>query len=252
MLSVTTQSKTNISGYFKNYFNDLFLKKRKLVKLEIELIERVRSDWQKILWSTTTDRARAESSIKDCYRYGGLNPPHIVWVDHPLNVIKTSIERPDIGDVSDILIGEIWQSELRIQKSIDPISVKRVLTDVNPQYPLGISIEDRCNISIFDRMNDRAMRQINNIYADLMGRSITVPFQNYQTGYLSYFDYFLRIGLDIPQVQPTIELAKSCGWCWTFKNLVILTPKPSRLKLDRSRNIIGIIYNDVNILSPFH
>jgi hypothetical protein len=150
MLSVKNQLKANTSGYFKNYFNDLFTKKRKLVKLEIELIDRVRADWQTILWSTVTDRAQAESSIKDCYRYGGLNTPNIIWLEHPLNVIKTSISRPDICDVSDSFISELWQSELKIQKSIEPISIKRVLTAVDPQYPLESSIEDRRITPIFD------------------------------------------------------------------------------------------------------
>jgi hypothetical protein len=208
----------------------------------------VRSDWQTSLGNTFTDRARAESSIQDCYRYAGLNPPSIVWIEHPLNIVKISIDRPDLYDISDVFISELWQSELEIQKHIDPDSVRQVITTIDPQHPLDISIGNRQLDPIADRLNDRVMSQANNIYTDLTGKTIPTPFQNYQTGYLSYFDYFLQIGINITHLQPAIDLAKSCGWCWTFEKLTILTPKPSKIQVDRLGNIIGIIYDDVNIL----
>lgn len=252
MLPLTIQGNTNTSGYFQNYFNDLFAKKRILVKLEIDLIDRVRSEWQNILWSTVTDRVKAESSIKDCYRYGGLKIPNIIWLEHPLNVIKISIARPNILDISDMFISELWQSELEIQKSVDADAIERVLTNIDPQDSRDNATRDRHDLPIFDRLNERVMNRVNNLYGDLTGSTIPVPFQNYQTGYLGYFDYFLQIGLNIPRIQPVIDLAKSCGWCWTFENLAILTPKPSQVEVERSGNIIGIIYDDVNILRNLH
>jgi hypothetical protein len=250
MLSLKAQGKTNTSRYLKNYFNDLFTKKRKLVKLEIDLIDRVQADWQTILGSTVTDRIKAESSIKDCYRYTGLNPPSIIWADRPLNVIKILINRPDLYDISDLFISELWQSELEIQKSIDPDAVKYVLSHLDPHHPLDdISTSDRQIGSISERANEIVMSQANNICGNLTDKTIPAAFQNYDTGYLGYFDYFLQIGVNIPAMQPTIDLAKSCGWCWTFEKLVILTPKPSQVKIDRLEQIIDIIYNDLDILN---
>jgi hypothetical protein len=93
------------------------------------------------------------------------------------------------------------------------------------------------------------MSRAKNLCSNLTERTIPTPLQDYRIGDLGYFDYFLRIGLDIPQIQPAIDLAKSCGWCWTFERLAILTPKPSKIKIDRQGKIVGIIYNNVNILS---
>ena len=251
MLFLKVQGKTNTSGYFHNYFNDLFAKKRKLVKLEIDSIDRVQADWQNILGNTVTDRAKAESSIKDCYRYAGLNIPNIIWLDHPLNVIKFLINRPDLTDISGMISKEIWQSELTIQKSIDPAAAAYILANINPNYIINTPIGTRQMAPIAERLNELVMTQANNLYYDLTQRTIPTPLQDYRIGDLGYFDYFLRIGLNIPTIEPAIDLAKSCGWCWTFDNLAILTPKPSKVKIDLQGKIIGIIYKDVNILSEF-
>ena len=69
MLSQQAPERTNSSGSIAKYFNNLFDRKRKLVKLELDLIDRVIADWQTILGSTSTDRLKAETSMKDCYRY---------------------------------------------------------------------------------------------------------------------------------------------------------------------------------------
>ncbi len=250
MLFLKPQGKTNTSGSAHSYFNNLFAsKKRELVKLELDLIEQVQADWQTILGSTVTDRPQAESSINDCYRYAGLNLPNIIWADHPLNVIKTLINRPDLVDVSGIILNEIWQSELKIQQSIDPKSAAYVLKQINPKHIIKTPIGMRQIAPITDKLNELVMSEVNDFYYDLTERTIPTPLQDYHIGDLGYFDYFLQIGLDIPQIQPAIDLAKSCGWCWTFERLAILTPKPSKVKIDHQGKIIGIIYNDINILS---
>jgi hypothetical protein len=250
MLTLKLQNKTNPIGYFQSYFSDLFTnKKRELVKLELDLIPQVHADWQTIIGSTSTNRLQAESSIKNCYHNVGLGLPNIIWVEHPLAAIKILINRPDLCDVSGTIINTIWQSELEIQQSIDPESATRVLTNINPQHILKTLVGD-CQIApITDRLNQLVMSRANSLYFNLTERTIPAPLQDYHISDLGYFDYFLRIGVNIPKIQPEIDLAKSCGWCWTFEDLAILTPKPSKIKLDRQGEIIGIIYNGVNILN---
>jgi hypothetical protein len=247
MLSLKAQSNNYTSGFFYNYLNNLFNGKRKLVKVELDLVDRVRADWQTILESNITDRTQAENSIKDCYRYAGLNSPTMIWVEHPLNVLSILINRPELVDVSGIILNQIWKSELKIQKSIDPEYTAHVIANIDPQYTVRIQ-NDRFMDRITDRLNDLVINRANDIYANLTERTMPTPLQDYRVGDLSYFDYFSQIGVDIPQIQPAIDLAKSCGWCWTFDRLAILTPKPSKVKIDRHGKIVGIIYNDVNIL----
>jgi hypothetical protein len=249
MLFIKAQAKTNTSGYFYNYFNDLFAKKRQLVKSELDSLDRVQADWQTILGNTVTDRAKSESSIKDGYRYAGLDTPNIIWADQPLNVLKILINRPDLRDISGLIIQEIWQSELAIQKSIDPQYTAYVLANINPKHIINTPVGTRQIVPIADKLNELVMDRVNNLYYDLTERIVPTPLQDYRIGDLGYFDYFLRIGVNIPRIKPAIDLAKSCGWCWTFENLAILTPKPSKIKIDRQGQIIGIFYNDANILS---
>jgi hypothetical protein len=249
MLSLKTQGNTNTSGSFHGYFKDLFAKKRDLVKLELDAIVQVQTDWENILGSTVTDRAMAETSIKDCYRYAGLNPPSIIWADHPLSVIKIAINRPDLCNVSGAIVNQIWQSELTIQKSISPTSAAYVLKHINPKHTISTPKGNQQIPPITDRLNELVMNRVNALCCDLTNRTLPIPLQDYHIGDLGYFDYFLRIGVNIPHMQPAIDLAKSCGWCWAFDGLAILTPKPSKVTLDRHAQIIGIIYNDLNILS---
>jgi hypothetical protein len=249
MLSLKASGKTNTSGYFADYFNNLFAKKRKLVKLELDLVDRVRSEWDNILGSTITDRDRAESSVKSCYRYAGLASPTIIWIEHPLQIVPILIDRPELSDVSGVIINEIWQSELKIQQSIDPDATAYILANIDPQHTVNTANGNVRMDRISDRLNDLVLNRANEIYSSLTDRTLPTPLQDYRIGDLGYFDYFLQIGLNIPQIQPAIDLAKAGGWCWTFKKLAILSPKPTKVKIDRQGKIVGIIYNNVNILS---
>jgi hypothetical protein len=257
MLSHQPQTKINSSGYFRSYLNDLFTKKRQLTKLELDLIPQVQTDWQSIIQRTTTDRHQAETSIKNCYSDAGLSTPTIIWADHPLSVIETAINRRDLTDVSGTIINNIWQSELEIQQSIDPEFTAHIFASINPQHTVKTRNGDQIQISqiatdpdqsICQRLNALVISRINDLYGNLTTQSSPAPLQDYRISDLGYFDYFARIGVDIPQIQPAIELAKSCGWCWAFQGLAILTPKPSKIKIDRQGKILGIIYNNVDIL----
>jgi hypothetical protein len=257
MQSHPNQTKTSTREYVKSYLGDLFSKKRELTKLELDLIPQVQTDWQSILRSTTTDRLQAEHNIKDCYAYAGLMIPNIIWVDQPLDVIKIAMDRPYLRDVSGMIINEIWQSELTIQQSIDPTHAEHVFTSINPQHVIktrtgvltGATIAKQSGENVCQRLNELVMHRADNLYTHLTNQITPTPLQDYRIGDLGYFDYFLRIGLNLPQIKPAIELAKSCGWCWTFEGLAVLTPKPAKIKIDHQGSILGIIYNNVNILN---
>ncbi len=251
MLSLDAQTKTQVGGSFASYFSDLFAKKqRKLVKLELDFIDQIKAEWEKILGNTSTDRIKAEATVKACYQSVGLNAPSILWADRPISVIKVLINRTDLRDISGVIINQIWnQSELAIQAAIDPASTLHVLTHVNPNHTVKTPTGKHQIPSIADRLNELVLNQINDLYRDLTEGMMPNPLQDYRISDLGYFDYFLRIGVDIPQIQLAIDLAKSCGWVWTFEKVAILTPKPSKVQIDRHGKIVAIIYDGVNILS---
>ena len=250
ILSLNDRSKAKVSQAFANYFGDLFTKKRKLVKLELDFTTQVKADWEAILGSTTTDKVKAEKSLKACYLAAGLEIPNILWTDHPVNVIKILIDRPNLRDVAGIITNQIWnQSEIAIQAAIDPESTAYVLERVNPNYTVRTSTGKHQIVSIADQLNGLVMTKISDLYRDLTESTIPSPLQDYRIGDLSYFDYFMRIGIDTPEIQLAIDLADSCGWVWTFEKVAILIPKPTKVRIDRHGNVVAIIYHGINILS---
>jgi hypothetical protein len=257
MRSYPVQTQASTSEYIQSYLVDLFSKKRELTRLELDLIPQVQTEWQSILRSTTIDRAIAENSIKDCYAYAGLITPDIIWVEQPLDVVKIAMDRPYLRDVSGQIINEIWQSELKIQQLIDPVYAEHVFTSINPQHVIktrtgivtGATIAKQSGNSVCHRLNELVMDRANNLYRHLTQQATPMPLQDYRIGDLGYFDYFMRIGLNMPLIKPAVALAKSCGWCWTFAGLAVLSPKPAKIKIDHQGNILGIIYNNVNILN---
>jgi hypothetical protein len=249
MLSLDARDNTKVGGSFSGYFNDIFVKKRKLVKLELDFVNQVKSEWQTILGDKNNDRAKAENTIKACYRCAGLNAPSIVWADHPIAAIKILLNSNDLVNVSGVITNHLWnESEVIIQQTIDPESTANVLANISPSYSIRTPKGIREVTGIADRLNDVVMKQISDLYLDLAAATIPMPLQDYRIADLSYFDYFLRIGLKIPEIQLPIDLAKSCGWCWTFSNLAILAPKPSKIKINRQGKIVAIIYGDVDII----
>jgi hypothetical protein len=231
MLIEGTHRQTETSHHYSSYFKNLVIKKRKLVKLELDLIAQVQVEWQNLLENTTTNQTKAEHSIKACYDYLGMDAPNLIWLDSPIAATKVLINSPDLQDISGLIMNGIWQSEVEIQRSIDAKYILQVLKNVNPQQSIETQLGTKAVESIAARSNELITRQVKDLVADQIGFKLPDLVQDYNIGYLSYFDYFHRIGMNIPQVQFAIDLAKSCGWCWTFEKIVMLTPKPSPLNI---------------------
>lgn len=249
MLFLDARPRSRTGESFSHYIRDLFVKKRTLVKLEVDFIPQVRSQWASILLDNQTDRAKAEAAIEACYQYVGLDRPTILWAAHPIDVLKILINRLDFENVSGMISDRLWNSgELSIQQAIDPQSTAMVLEHLHrQQIDSGTSI-DQIN-SIADRMNELIFDRMTKIYSEIYEDSLPSPLQDYQVSDLSYLDYFAKIGVNIPQIQLLVDLATSCGWCWTFKKIAILTPKANQVKVDRDGEVVQIIYDGFDLLS---
>jgi hypothetical protein len=147
-----------------------------------------------------------------------------------------------------MIVDRVWNSsELEIQGTIDPASTALVVENLNCKQG-----ESSVNISqintVADRMNDIIFDRIARVYSEISQHNLPIPLQDYRIADLSYLDYFMRIGVDIPQVKPMVDLAQSCGWCWTFKKVAILTPKPTQIEIAQDGKLIEIIYDGLNII----
>jgi hypothetical protein len=224
-------------------------KPRKLVRLEVDFIPQNKSRWEKILADLTTDRDRAERAIVACYDYAGLDRPQIFWAENPLIAMKISIDRQDLVNLGSSILSQIWSScNQEIERQITPEFINVVKAYANPRAQV---ISEPANIAfdpLGDFLNQVSIAEIQKKYPHINSLSIPVAIQDYRIAYLSYFDYFHQIGFNIPQIQLPIDLAKSCGCCWAFANIAILTPKPSSIEFSDRGELLALNYDGIDIL----
>jgi hypothetical protein len=231
------------------YLSKVLMERRKLVKLEVDFIPQNRTKWEKILADRTTDRERAESAIEACYAYAGLEKAHILWTENPLTAMKILIDRPDLVDIGSDILHQICNScAEEIESQIEPEFIDVIKAYANPRAQL---IGEQQNVAfdlLGDFLNQVSICEIQKSYPQLDPLSLPATIQDYRIAYLSYFDYFYQIGFGIPQIQLLIDLAKSCGCCWAFENIAILTPKPSAIEFSDDGELISLVYDGINIL----
>jgi hypothetical protein len=223
--------------------------RRKLVRLEVDFIPQNKARWEKILDDLTTDRQLAEQAIDACYNYAGLTKPHILWTENPLTAMKISIERSDLVDVGSSILSQIWAScNAEIERQIAPEFISVVKAYANPRAQLLGTPSNLAFDPLGDFLNQVSIAEIQKVYPQLDPAALPVAMQDYRIAYLSYFDYFRQIGIEIPQIQLPIDLARSCGHCWAFANIAIVTPKPSQIEFSDRGELLALIYDGVNIL----
>jgi hypothetical protein len=222
---------------------------RKLVKLEVDFIPQIKQKWERILDDRTTDRERAESAINACYLYAGIDRARILWTENPLTAMKILIDRPDLVDVGGKILRQIWDSCNReIERQIDSAFIDVVKAYANPRAQI---IGEQQNIAfdpLGDFLNQVSIAEIRKSYPLLDPATLPATMQDYRIAYLSYFDYFHQIGIEIPQIQLLVDLAQSCGCCWAFDKIAILTPKPSRIEFSDRGELLALVYDGINIL----
>lgn len=78
----------------------------------------------------------------------------------------------------------------------------------------------------------RAMMTINN--GSLIGRQTwECGFGSHDAGWVSHYDFLRAIGIKgTENLDGIIQLTKSCGWWWPYKDLCILTERPVAIKRD--------------------
>jgi AcrR family transcriptional regulator len=227
----------------------LSIQPRRLVKLEVDLIPQIKQRWEKILADRITDRARAERAINDLYNYGDLAQPRILWTENPLTAMMILINRPDLVDIASSLLSKIWTScNQEIERQIDPEFTRVVMAYANPRAQIIDTPATIAADPLGDFLNQVSIAKIQQVYPQLDVATLPAALQDYRIAYLSYFDYFRQIGLDLPQVTPAIELATSCGCCWAFANIAIVTPKPAEIEFTDRGVLSALVYDGVNII----
>jgi hypothetical protein len=248
-LSIDTIFTTVKGESLSQYLAKVSMERRKLVKLEIDYIPQNRKKWETILTDRTTDRERAENAINACYLYAGLERARVLWTENPLTAMKILLDRPDLVDVGKKILHQICDScDREIEQQIAPDFIDVVKAYANPRAQI-IGEQHKMAFDLLgDFLNQVSICEIQKSHPQLDPLSLPVTIQDYRIAYLSYFDYFHQIGIDIPQIQLLVDLARSCGYCWAFENITILTPKPSAIEFSDRGELVALVYDGINIL----
>jgi hypothetical protein len=248
-LSIDTLFQSAKRESLSQYLVKVLMERRKLVKLEVDFIPQIRAKWEKILADRRTDRERAGKAIDACYSYAGMESAKILWTENPLTAIKTLIDRPDLVDVGSKVLHQICDScDREIESQIDPQFINVVKAYANPRAQIVGEKQTLAFDLLGDFLNQVSIGEIQKSYPQLDPLSLPATIQDYRVAYLSYFDYFHQIGIGIPQIQLLVDLAESCGCCWAFENIAILTPKPSAIEFSDRGELLSLVYDGVNIL----
>ncbi len=248
-IDIRQQQIVNQSKRVTNNSATVSTERRKLVRLEVDFIHQNKQRWENILANLTTDRDLAEQAISACYSHHNLTKPRILWADDPITALKITIDRPDLVNVGSSMLRQIWAScNAEIDRQIAPEFIDVVKAYANPRAEL---IGDPPSLAfdlLGDFLNQVLNAEIQKVYPQIAPDALPFAMQDYRIAYLSYFDYFRQIGIDIPQIQFPIDLAMSAGWCWAFANIAILTPKPSQIEFNDRGRLLALVYDGTNIL----
>jgi hypothetical protein len=248
-LSINLQGKSVQQEPLANYLTKALMERRKLVKLEVDFIPQIRAKWEGILSDRTTDRERAENAINACYLYAGLERSRILWTENPLTAMKILIDRPDLVDVGKKILHQICDGcNWEIDRQIESDFIDVVKAYANPRSQIVGEQQTMAYDLLGDFLNQVSIAELQKSHPHMNSALLPVAMQDYRIAYLSYFDYFHQIGLDIPQIQLLIDLARSCGCCWAFENITIITPKPSAIDFNDRGELISLVYDGINIL----
>ena len=248
-LSIDTIVMSVKNEFSSQQLAQVLMERRKLVKLEVDRIPQSREKWAAILGNLTTDRERAENAINACYLYAGLEQARVLWTENPLTAMKTLLDRPDLVDVGSKILHQICNScDRQIDEQIAPEFIDVVKAYGNPRATIVGAQQQMAFDPLGDFLNQVSICEIQKSHPHLDPLSLPATLQDYRIAYLSYFDYFHQIGIDIPQIQLLVDLASSCGYCWAFENITILTPKPAAIEFNNRGELMALVYDGINIL----
>jgi hypothetical protein len=184
---------------------------RYLTPEEEKLIPIIAEKWKKIGFSTDpTNRGESEKYIREAYVAAGVvEPKRIIWGSSPKDGLTIA---------SALLYHE--------QSSGTEINPDK-LTDENIREYTAIFL------AAIKEKNDQATKCAN----ECMN---SVVYGSHDAGWLSFYDLFIQIGINLDKMKPLIEAAKVCGWFWPFDVLCVATNKPTKLHVDDRNRLHSI------------
>jgi hypothetical protein len=198
------------------------------------LIPSIREQWIGIgLDTTPINKQKAEDAIALAYKCARLKPPQqILWFNNPVEALTYITSKPDL--IKDSIRGAVgepfFNTAFKTLQAAAGEGIRYAIEDA-----IGESVEAAVEDTVFnvevavrEAVGEAAFSRIGSAWGLLDVQSLAV------------YAYFDAIGVDYSQLKGLWETAKHCGWWWAFKNIAVVTPKPSAIRLDDQGRLHGV------------
>ena len=227
---------------------------KELTPEQIKLMDVYKEKWLKIGLSTEpTNKVLAEDALNRAYKAGGLTKPkQIIWTTSPLagllivNILKNDklIKKilKDLDSKKDMELGS------SVRSSVESSVWSSVWSSVRSS--VESSVRSSVESSVWSSVESSVESSLQNdpILTSIINDAI---FGQQDAGWLSFYDYFREVcnlKKETEKLVSLIDLAKHSNWIYPYKNIAVISEKPTVCKLQDGKihceNGPAILYKD--------
>ena len=184
----------------------------------------IRDEWIATgLAASPAEHQRAEAAVQQAYRQAGRAAAvRVIWAESPIGgaAVAANLRQRDSGlrAALDVAHGAFKTVRRRAESAVAP----------------ELAVQIHCGVT-------EPVAAVTGHVADAIAAHLSahVPMAlpdaergQHDAPILAAFDALGRCGLDVSELRPMMELARSSSWWWAFDDVCVLTERPSLLNLD--------------------
>lgn len=197
------------------------------------LIPIIRDEWIHIGLDTTPAHPhQAEAAINLAYQCAGMKPPaKILWFKNPLEAMNHIVSNQDLRENA---------TKIAIKQGVINTVFNRVSSTVSDvlRYTISDEIED-----IIDEQIGDITFTVESILREAIGSNLFYKLGGAwglsDVSSLAVYAYFDALGIDCSPLKGLWATTQHCGWWWAYRQIAIVTPKPSVIHLDEQERLHG-------------
>ncbi|AFZ19495.1 DUF6745 domain-containing protein [Allocoleopsis franciscana] len=190
----------------------------------------IRDEWIRIgLDITPINPQKAEHAIALAYKSARLKPPQkILWFKNPVEALTYIASEADLR--KEAIRAAVFNTAFNTVRAAVGDAIRYVIEDAIAEA-VEAAVEDtlfNVEMAVKEAVGEAVFDQIGSAWG----------LQDVQS--LARYAYFDAIGVDCSKLKGLWATAKHCGWWWAFKNIAVVTPKPSMIHLDEQGRLHGL------------
>ena len=240
----------------------------KLTKEQEAKLSVYRDKWLRIGLAThEIDREKCKLAIDEVYKCAGLKPPAIkIFLRSPYEgVIGAWYLKHALNKSGDQVGYQVWdqvraQVGAQVRAQVGDQVWDQVGAQVGDQVwdqvraQVGDQVWDQVGAQVRDQVGDQVWDQVGDL---INWRSVCYGLQDANwLGFLNYFSEVLNLKC-VDKASGLIMFAEQAGWYWPFENAVVITERPTLVKMDDQKRLhcetgAAISYSDGYSVYAWH